>query len=131
MEDETYPRSIALEQVVHRSEFSLLILDDTMASHMGLHLCCSTDPNRFSWRDTPYRKAAASSMKRRYSCCVGDNIRYGRPQAGEDDILRAARRIAKGDWLRNLPQGLDTDVGERGSKVELKRVGETVTIRVV
>lgn len=54
------------------------------------------------------------------------NIGYGRPEAGDDDILQAARRAQLGGFIAGLPQGLDTRVGERGLKLsggEKQRVG--------
>ncbi|HEX6384897.1 MAG TPA: ABC transporter ATP-binding protein [Anaerolineae bacterium] len=54
-----------------------------------------------------------------FSGTVRDNIRYGCPGAGDDDAYRAAVQIGYGDWLAALPQGLDTDVGERGSNLSM------------
>ncbi len=45
---------------------------------------------------------------------VRDNIRYGRPDAPDDEVIAVAERIGGGDWLEALPHGLDTDVGEGG-----------------
>ncbi len=50
---------------------------------------------------------------------VRDNIRYGRPDASDADVAAAAARIAGGEWVGLLPQGLDTQVGERGNRVSL------------
>jgi ABC-type multidrug transport system fused ATPase/permease subunit len=50
---------------------------------------------------------------------VGDNIRYSRPEASDEEVMYAAMHIGRGDWLDNLPQGLDTDVGERGSNLSM------------
>jgi ABC-type multidrug transport system fused ATPase/permease subunit len=50
-----------------------------------------------------------------FSGTVGDNIRYGRPEATGLQVREAVQRISKGDWLADLPEGLDTDVGERGA----------------
>jgi ABC-type multidrug transport system fused ATPase/permease subunit len=50
-----------------------------------------------------------------FSGTVCDNIRYGRPDATDSQVRTAARRISKGDWLADLADGLDTDVGERGA----------------
>ena len=48
---------------------------------------------------------------------VRDNIAYGRPDATEDEI-RAAADIAEADeFIRRLPEGYDTIVGERGQKL--------------
>jgi ATP-binding cassette, subfamily B, bacterial len=46
---------------------------------------------------------------------VRDNIRYGLPQADDARVEWAARQIDNGEWLKALPNGLDTDVGERGA----------------
>jgi ATP-binding cassette, subfamily B, bacterial len=50
---------------------------------------------------------------------VRENIRYGRPDAAEADVAATAERVAGGDWLRSLPQGLDTPVGERGGNLSM------------
>jgi ATP-binding cassette subfamily B protein len=54
-----------------------------------------------------------------FSGSVLDNIRYGVPEASEEQVLRAARRIGSGDWLEDLPNGLRTDVGERGANLSM------------
>lgn len=48
---------------------------------------------------------------------IADNIRYGNPYATEADILAIAQHIGGGDWLRVLPAGLQSDVGERGNRL--------------
>jgi ATP-binding cassette subfamily B protein len=54
-----------------------------------------------------------------FSGSVADNIRYGRPEASDDEVLAAARQLADGSWLDDLPSGLATDVGERGARLSL------------
>jgi ATP-binding cassette subfamily B protein len=54
-----------------------------------------------------------------FSGSVRDNIRYARPDASDEDVLAAAMRISAGDWLNDLPAGLDTDVGERGANLSM------------
>lgn len=54
-----------------------------------------------------------------FSGTVRDNIRYGRPEASDADVIAAANRISNGEWLHGLTQGLDTDVGERGSNLSM------------
>mmetsp|Transcript_76932 Transcript_76932/g.220314 ORF Transcript_76932/g.220314 Transcript_76932/m.220314 type:complete len:725 (+) Transcript_76932:45-2219(+) len=57
---------------------------------------------------------------------VGFNIRYGRPDATDEEVERAARLAQLHDFLSNLPDGYDTPVGERGlmlSGGERQRVG--------
>ena len=50
---------------------------------------------------------------------VRDNIRYGRADATDDEVMRVANLVGQGDWLRTLPNGLDTPVGERGSSLSM------------
>ena len=54
-----------------------------------------------------------------FSGSVLENIRYGRPEASDDDVLRAAKSLDHGDWINDLPDGLQSDVGERGSRLSL------------
>jgi ATP-binding cassette subfamily B protein len=54
-----------------------------------------------------------------FSGTLLDNIRYGVPHASEEQVLRAAQRIGSGDWLGDLPDGLHTDVGERGANLSM------------
>jgi ATP-binding cassette subfamily B protein len=49
-----------------------------------------------------------------FSDSVRANIAYGRPDATEDEIVAAARVAAADDFIRALPRGYDTVVGERG-----------------
>ncbi len=49
-----------------------------------------------------------------FSMSVRDNIAYGRPQASDEEIRRAARLACAHDFIAALPQGYDTVLGERG-----------------
>jgi ATP-binding cassette subfamily B protein len=49
-----------------------------------------------------------------FGASVGENIRFGRPDASEAEIARAAALAVASDFIARLPQGLDTMVGERG-----------------
>jgi ATP-binding cassette subfamily B protein len=49
-----------------------------------------------------------------FGASVLDNIRYGRPAASEDEVRRAARLAAADGFIRALPQGYATVLGERG-----------------
>ena len=48
---------------------------------------------------------------------VADNIRYGDPLASDADVEQAAASAEAADFIRGLPQGYDTVVGERGQKL--------------
>lgn len=54
-----------------------------------------------------------------FSGTVRENIHYGRLEATDDEVYQAAMHISKGDWLADLPNGLDTDVGERGANLSM------------
>jgi ATP-binding cassette subfamily B protein/subfamily B ATP-binding cassette protein MsbA len=45
---------------------------------------------------------------------VAENIAYGRPAASRDEIIAAAKAAAADSFIRRLPQGYDTVIGERG-----------------
>lgn len=48
---------------------------------------------------------------------VRENLAYGRPDATDEDLVRAARLAEADTFIRALPQGYDTIVGERGQKL--------------
>lgn len=54
-----------------------------------------------------------------FSGTVADNIRYGRPAATDDEIEAIAYSIGGGEWLETLPNGLQSDVGERGARLSI------------
>ncbi len=54
-----------------------------------------------------------------FSGTVRDNIRYGRLDAGEEEILAAAQAVGAHDFVLRLPQGYDTDVGENGVNLSI------------
>ena len=59
------------------------------------------------------------------------NIAYGRPDASEEEVTRAAKLAHIDDFIRSLPDGYDTRVGERGLKLsggEKQRVAIARTI---
>jgi ABC-type multidrug transport system fused ATPase/permease subunit len=49
-----------------------------------------------------------------FSASLRDNIAYARPEAGDDEVAAAAERAGLGGVIDDLPDGLDTLVGERG-----------------
>ena len=54
-----------------------------------------------------------------FSGSVAENICYACTQENEEDILQIVRQIGGGDWLDTLPNGLNTQVGERGSRLSM------------
>ena len=54
-----------------------------------------------------------------FSGTVLENIRYARPDTTEDEIEELARRIGSGEWMEALPEGLESEVGERGKRLSM------------
>ncbi len=52
-----------------------------------------------------------------FDSTIMDNILYGRPGAGEDEVIDAARMANIHDYIESLPNGYNTLVGERGVKL--------------
>ena len=52
-----------------------------------------------------------------FASTVGDNIRYGRPDATDAEVMEAAKRAEIFDDIAQMPQGFDTYVGERGVRL--------------
>ncbi|MEC8531491.1 MAG: ABC transporter ATP-binding protein/permease [Pseudomonadota bacterium] len=48
---------------------------------------------------------------------IGDNIRFGQPHTGDEEIKDAASLAQINDFIQSLPDGFDTVVGERGLKL--------------
>jgi ABC-type multidrug transport system fused ATPase/permease subunit len=49
-----------------------------------------------------------------FSGSIRDNIAFGRPDATEEDVRAAAQAVGAHDFIERLPEGYDTEVGERG-----------------
>jgi ATP-binding cassette subfamily B protein len=52
-----------------------------------------------------------------FAASARENIRYGRPDAGDSEVEAAARAAAADEFIRRLPQGYDTFLGERGARL--------------
>jgi len=75
----------------------------------------------------PVREAALADLRSRiglvpqdstvFSTSALDNIRYGRPEASDAEVHAAARAAFADDFIRALPEGYDTYLGERGVRL--------------
>jgi ABC-type multidrug transport system fused ATPase/permease subunit len=52
-----------------------------------------------------------------FSCSLGENIAYGRPEATPAEIVRASEAAGLHEFVSDLPDGYDTEVGERGVRL--------------
>jgi len=66
-----------------------------------------------------------------FSGSVAENIKYAAPDARDADIIKMARRIGDGDWLETLPNGLETQVGERGARLSMGQRQLVALMRVL
>ncbi|MBK5308016.1 MAG: ABC transporter ATP-binding protein [Frankiaceae bacterium] len=62
-----------------------------------------------------------------FDSTVVANVRYGRPDSTNDEITLAFAELGLADWLEQLPEGLQTKVGERGESLS---VGERQLVAV-
>ena len=80
-----------------------------------------------------YRKqlGIVSQVPFLFSGTVADNIRYAAPDASEEEILKMARGIGDGEWLETLPNGIQTEVGERGGRLSMGQRQLVALMRVL
>ncbi len=62
---------------------------------------------------------------------VLDNIRLGRPDASDEEIINAAQVAHVAEFAENLPQGYDTNLGERGLRLSMGQRQRIAIARVV
>ena len=61
-----------------------------------------------------------------FSTTIRENIAYGRPEASEEEIIDAAKRAQADEFIRQLPNGYSSTVGERGQQLSVgqrQRIG--------
>lgn len=82
---------------------------------------------------TQYRRqlGIVSQVPFLFSGTIADNIRYAAPGAPEEEMMRLARRIGDGEWLDALPNGLHTEVGERGNRLSMGQRQLVALMRVL
>ncbi len=66
-----------------------------------------------------------------FSGTVADNIRYAAPDVTDDEMLSMARKIGEGEWLETLPNGIQTEVGERGGRLSMGQRQLVALMRVL
>lgn len=52
-----------------------------------------------------------------FNASLADNLRYGKPDATDDELADTIESLRLTDWLARLPAGLDTHVGQRGESL--------------
>jgi len=54
-----------------------------------------------------------------FSGSIMENIRYGRPDASDEEVVNAAKVVGAHDFIEALPEGYSTDVRERGGRLSM------------
>jgi ATP-binding cassette subfamily B protein len=69
--------------------------------------------------DVDFRRAVTLVTQEAYlfSGSIADNIRLGKNDATDDEVMAAARAVGAHDFITALPDGYDTDVNKRGSRI--------------
>lgn len=82
---------------------------------------------------TQYRRqlGIVSQVPFLFSGTVAENIRYAVPNVPEAQMLKLAREIGDGEWLETLPDGLNTQVGERGNRLSMGQRQLVALMRVL
>jgi ATP-binding cassette subfamily B protein len=62
---------------------------------------------------------------------VADNVRYARPEASDQQIVAIARQVGGGEWLDTLPDGIHSEVGERGTRLSMGQRQLVALMRVL
>jgi putative ABC transport system ATP-binding protein len=103
-------------------------------------LCRLADPTegRIAVGDVDLRQVAPDARRRGirmvpqdgflFDTTIRENVRFGLEGATDDQVGEAFRRLGLQDWVRGLPEGLDTPVGERGESLS---VGERQLVALV
>ncbi len=73
-----------------------------------------TDLREFDIQSFRRRLGVVSQDTFLFNASVTDNIRYGCPQATDEEVAEAARRANAEEFILRLPQGYDTLIGDRG-----------------
>jgi ATP-binding cassette subfamily B protein len=89
------------------------------------------DIRSFDLEDYRRRLGIVSQVPFLFSGTVADNIRYARRDATDREILDLAHRIGEGEWLETLPNGLQSEVGERGARLSMGQRQLVALMRVL
>ncbi len=85
----------------------------------GSLLIDGQDIRRFNLPDYRSKLGVVTQTPFLFDGTVMDNIRYGRPDASDEQVSDIAHQVGRGDWLVSLQDGLETEVGERGSNLSM------------
>jgi len=130
-----YGKDVVLDDVSFRIKpgETLAIVGETGAGKSTVVKLLSRfyDPTRgkVSIDDQDLRDVRGSSLRQHmgvvlqdtflFTGAIKDNIRYGRPDATDEEIIAAARTVGADDFIRRFPEGYETQVRERGGRLSV------------
>jgi ATP-binding cassette subfamily B protein len=85
----------------------------------GRILIDGQDIRLFNLHDYRQQLGIVSQAPFLFSGTVLENILYASPETSRIEVERIARSIGEGDWIDTLPEGLFTQVGERGARLSM------------
>ena len=83
----------------------------------GYFTIAGEDARHYRQEDVRRLIAVAGQDAHLFSASIRDNVRLGRPEATDAELEQALRSARIWDWIRSLPDGLDTLVGEEGREL--------------
>lgn len=97
----------------------------------GQILIDGRDIRNFNLQQYRWNLGIVSQVPFLFSGTVADNIRYARQATSDEQILELAQQIGGGEWVETLPDGLKSEVGERGSRLSMGQRQLVVLMRVL
>jgi len=97
----------------------------------GKILIDGMDIRTFDLRSYRRQLGIVSQIPFLFSGTVLENVVYARPDATEEEVLELAHKIGGGEWLETLPNGLYTEVGERGALLSMGQRQLVALLRVL
>jgi len=73
------------------------------------------DLRKYCLRDLRDQISYVPQMPLLFNCSAFENIRIGRSEASDDEVFNATKRANAYDFIKNLPNGFDTIIGEKGN----------------
>lgn len=112
--------SVALVGHTGAGKSSIIKLIARFYEFQSGRICIDEDDIR-SLDLTSYRQqlGIVSQVPFLFAGTVAENIRYGNPSVSDEAIAAMAQRIGEGEWLETLPNGLQSEVGERGGRLSM------------
>ncbi len=112
--------SVALVGHTGAGKSSVIKLVARMYEFQGGAICVDGyDLRHLDLRAYRQQLGTVSQVPFLFAGSVAENIRYACPAATDEEILQMANRIGDGEWLETLPDGLHSQVGERGNRLSM------------